>query len=60
MTECGDTLHLKANEAIVGVVNIWHYGKVEVDVPGEISFFCWSRRKDHHPKSTDFPTMNTL
>ncbi len=39
VTEKGETLHLKANDAIVEVVNKIHYGKNEGDVPAEIIVF---------------------
>jgi len=39
MTEEGKTLHLKAGEPIVEVVNKWHYGKNEGDTPAEIIVF---------------------
>jgi len=39
MTEEGKTLHLKAEEPIVEVVNKWHYGKNEGDTPAEIIVF---------------------
>jgi len=35
----GKTLHLKAGDPIVEVVNTWHYGKNEGDVPAEIIVF---------------------
>jgi len=39
VTEDGRTLHLKAGEAIVEVVNTWHYGKNEGNKPAEIIVF---------------------
>ena len=36
VTEDGKTLHLKAGEAIIEVVNKWHYGKNEGHIPAEI------------------------
>ena len=39
VTEEGKTLHLKAGEAIVEVVNTWHYGKNEGNKPAEIIVF---------------------
>lgn len=39
ISETNDTLHLKAGEAIVEIVNQWHYGKNERDVPAEIIVF---------------------
>jgi quercetin dioxygenase-like cupin family protein len=39
MTEDGKTLHLKEGEAIVEVVNTWHYGKNESNKPAEIIVF---------------------
>jgi quercetin dioxygenase-like cupin family protein len=39
MTEDGKTLHLKAGDSIVEVVNTWHYGKNEGDKPAEIIVF---------------------
>lgn len=38
-TEEGKTLHLKAGEAIVEVVDTWHYGKNEGMEPAEIIVF---------------------
>lgn len=38
-TEDGKTLHLKAGESIVEVVDTWHYGKNEGVVPAEIIVF---------------------
>jgi len=32
-------LHLKAGDAIAEVVNTWHYGKNEGDMPAEIIVF---------------------
>ena len=39
VTEDGKTLHLKAGDTIVEVVNTWHYGKNEGDEPVEIIVF---------------------
>ena len=39
VTEGGETLHLKSGDAIVEVVNTWHYGKNEGDQPAEIIVF---------------------
>ena len=39
VTEEGKILHLKAGEAIVEVVDTWHYGKNEGSVPAEIIVF---------------------
>ncbi len=39
VTEEGKTLHLKAGEAIIEVVNTWHYGKNEGNNPAEIVVF---------------------
>ena len=39
VTEDGRKLHLKAGEAIVEVVNTWHYGRNEGDAPAEIIVF---------------------
>ena len=39
VTEEGKTLHLRAGEAIVEVVDTWHYGKNEGSVPAEIIVF---------------------
>jgi len=39
LTEEGGTLHLKAGEAIVEVVNTWHYGKNEGLSAAEIVVF---------------------
>lgn len=39
VTEDGKTLHLKAGEAIIEVVNTWHYGKNEGNNPAEIVVF---------------------
>jgi quercetin dioxygenase-like cupin family protein len=41
VTDDGKTLHLKAGEAIVEVVNKWHYGKNEGKVPAEIIVFYY-------------------
>lgn len=37
--ENGETRHLKAGEAVIEVVNTWHYGKNEGDVPAVIVVF---------------------
>lgn len=39
VTEKGDTLHMKPNDPIVEVVDTWHYGRNEGDVPAEIIVF---------------------
>ena len=39
VTEDNKTLHLKAGDAIVEVVNKWHYGKNEGNEPAEILVF---------------------
>ena len=39
VTEDNKTLHLKAGESIVEVVNKWHYGKNEGNEPAEILVF---------------------
>ncbi len=39
VTEEGKTLHLKAGDPIVEVVNTWHYGKNEGTAPAEIIVF---------------------
>ena len=39
VTEDKETLYLKAGDTIVEVVNKWHYGKNEGDVPAEIIVF---------------------
>lgn len=39
VTEEGKTLQLKAGEALVEVVNTWHYGKNEGNKPAEIMVF---------------------
>ena len=39
VTEDGSTLQLKAGEALVEVVNTWHYGKNAGTVPAEIVVF---------------------
>ncbi len=39
VTEDGKTLHLKAGESIVEVVNTWHYGKNEGSTTAEIVVF---------------------
>jgi quercetin dioxygenase-like cupin family protein len=39
ITEDGKTLHLKAGDSIVEVVNKWHYGKNEGDKAAEILVF---------------------
>lgn len=38
-TKAGDTLHLKAGDPIVEVVNTWHYGKNEGTGPADIIVF---------------------
>ena len=43
VTEDGRTLHLKEGEAIVEVVNTWHYGKNEGNKPAEIIVFYAGR-----------------
>ncbi|ACF13738.1 Cupin 2 conserved barrel domain protein [Chloroherpeton thalassium ATCC 35110] len=39
VTENEEILHMKAGDAIVEVVNKWHYGKNESDEPAEILVF---------------------
>jgi quercetin dioxygenase-like cupin family protein len=39
VTEDSKTLHLKAGDALVEVVNTWHYGKNEGNEPAEIVVF---------------------
>ena len=39
VTEDNNTLHLKAGDTIVEVVNKWHYGKNDGDHPAEIIVF---------------------
>ena len=39
VTENKKTLHLKAGDSIVEVVNKWHYGKNEGNEPAEIIVF---------------------
>ena len=39
ITEDGKTLHLKTGDAIVELVNKWHYGKNTGNVPAEILVF---------------------
>ncbi len=39
VTEDNKTLHLKAGDSIVEVVNKWHYGKNDGDHPAEIIVF---------------------
>jgi len=39
VTEDKKTLHLKAGESIIEVVNTWHYGKNEGKEPAEIIVF---------------------
>ena len=39
VTEDNETLHLKAGDSIVEVVNKWHYGKNEGNKPAEIIVF---------------------
>ena len=39
VTKGGKTLHLKAGDPIVEVVNTWHYGKNESNKPAEIIVF---------------------
>jgi quercetin dioxygenase-like cupin family protein len=43
VTEDGRILHLKEGEAIVEVVNTWHYGKNEGNKPTEIIVFYAGR-----------------
>src|SRR3989338_1601383 len=38
-TEKNEVLHLKPGEALIEVVNKWHYGKNEGDIPVEILVF---------------------
>ena len=44
MTESGRTLHLKAGDPIVEVVNQWHFGVNEGDEPAEIIVFYAGER----------------
>ena len=39
LAETGQTLHLKAGDALVELVNTWHYGRNDGDVPAEIVVF---------------------
>jgi quercetin dioxygenase-like cupin family protein len=39
MTKSGKTLHLKAGDSIVEVVNTWHYGKNDGNKPAELIVF---------------------
>ena len=39
ISESNDTLHLKAGDPIVELVNTWHYGKNEGTEPAEIIVF---------------------
>ncbi len=39
ITESGKELHLKAGDPIVEVVDTWHYGRNDGDVPAEIIVF---------------------
>ena len=39
ITDAGETLHLKAGDPIVEVVDKWHYGKNEGEEPAEIIVF---------------------
>jgi quercetin dioxygenase-like cupin family protein len=39
VTKTGQTLHLKAGDPIVEVVNTWHYGKNEGSEPADIIVF---------------------
>ncbi len=39
ISEKNDTLYLKKGDPIVELVNTWHYGKNEGDVPAEIIVF---------------------
>lgn len=39
VTDDNKTLHLKAGDSIVEVVNRWHYGKNDGDLPAEIIVF---------------------
>ncbi|MBP9777760.1 MAG: cupin domain-containing protein [Rickettsiaceae bacterium] len=38
-TDSGQVLHLQAGQAFTEVVNTWHYGKNEGNVPAELIFF---------------------
>jgi quercetin dioxygenase-like cupin family protein len=44
VTEEKETLHLKAGDSIVEVVNKWHYGKNEGNEPAEIIVFYTGMR----------------
>ncbi len=39
ISETNDTLHLKAGEPIIEIVNAWHYGENEGSEPAEIIVF---------------------
>ena len=39
ISEDGDTLHLKAGDAIIELVNKWHYGRNDGDTTAEIVVF---------------------
>lgn len=39
ISETNDTLHLKAGEPIIEIVNAWHYGENEGNEPAEIIVF---------------------
>ena len=39
VTEKNETLHLKAGEALIEVVNTWHYGRNDGDTPAVIVVF---------------------
>jgi len=39
ISEKNDTLHLKAGDPIIELVNVWHYGKNESNEPAEIMVF---------------------
>lgn len=39
VSEDGNTLHMKAGDAIIELVNKWHYGRNDGDTPAEIVVF---------------------
>lgn len=39
LAETGQTLHLKAGDALVELVDTWHYGRNDGDMPAEIVVF---------------------
>jgi len=58
VTEDNRTLHLKTGEAIVEVVNKWHYGKNESNKTAEILVF-YAGVRDTPITITDVPIIDT-